>query len=103
MFFDKVCSVSKLTADQGNANKESYTSLAGLESVPINIQPASAEHTAIADGVFGKTYVGFTTVSGISDGFRITVSGGGNFTVKGVESWDFPAIPHYRLTLFLAE
>lgn len=103
MFLDKVCSVARLQPLAGDANKENYQAVAGLEAVRLNLQPASPEFTAIAEGVFGKTFVGFTTTSGVSDGDRLTISGGKTYTVRGVEDWDFGVLPHYRLTLMLAE
>ena len=48
----------------------------------------------------GKTYTGFTPVSGIFIGDRVTVSGGATFIVKGVKDWIQAPIPHLELLLF---
>lgn len=103
MILDRVCAVSRLVADVGNAGKEAYSPVGGLEAMRINIQPASPEFTAITNGVFGKTFEAYLTASGIKDGDRITVSGSDTYTVRGVEDQNWGPLPHYRLVLFKAE
>jgi len=104
MFFDKKINVSRLQTDSPDADKEGYVADAALQGVPINIQPASPEFTAISEGSFTKTFEGYITASGILDGDRATVTSTNDvFTVKGREDWNFEPLPHYRLVLVKAE
>lgn len=101
MILDRLISIARLTKDSDNAQKESYVSNAALQAVRCQIQPASPEDTAIAEGVYGQTYLGFTSISGILSGDKVTVSGTGEvFRVKGVEDWSYPDLsPHFEFTL----
>lgn len=107
MLLDKTVIVSKVTSDGVGTSKESYTTHSGyLEfghksaAVRMNIQPASAELTAISEGEVFKTFKAFTTNSGIVEGMRVTVSGTNDtYTVKGRESYDYGSGQHYELTL----
>ncbi len=101
MILDLMVSVSHLTKDSDNANKEQFVLDTGLWSIPINIQSAGAEETAISEGVFGRTYTAFTTQSGIHIGDLLTVSGTGQLLrVKGMEDWTSPdLVPHYEYIL----
>lgn len=101
MFFDSVVSIERLKRDSDNSNKESYVANQALQTVKINIQPASAEESIMVDGVFVQTYTGFTTNSGLKVGDKITVSGTATkFRVKGISDWSLPdLIPHYEYIL----
>lgn len=105
MLFDHTIAVKRLTADSDNANKESYQINAALQAVRCQIQPASAEDTVVANGVFGQTYICFTTNSGLLPGDHITVSGTGEqYRVKGIEDWSqIEGAPHFELTLLRFE
>lgn len=104
MILDRVVSVKKLTATPGDADKETWETLSGAEGIKMNIQPASAELTAISDGQYGKTFRYFTTYSGLKIGQRITVSGTSDtYDVKGVEDWNTPPLPHFEGVLFKRE
>jgi len=101
MILDHAISVARLKKDSDNSKKESYSLIEGLQSVKCQLQPASPEETIVVNGIFGQTYIGFTTNSGVLVGDRITVSGTGEWlTVRGVEDWSYvQGIPHYELTL----
>lgn len=101
LILDRVVSVARLTKDSTNSNKESYQNHVPLQNVAINVQTASAEDTVVANGVFGQTYIGFTTYSGILSGDRLTDTVTGEaFMVKGKTNWMTPAlIPHIELLL----
>ena len=101
MILDTVIAISRLLKDSDDADKESYQPNAALLNVKCQIQPASPEETAIADGVFAQTYACYTTESGILSGDKVTVSGTGDtYRVKGIEDWSLPdLIPHYEITL----
>jgi hypothetical protein len=102
MILDSIISIDRLTRDEDNPDKESYQPDAALQAVKCHIQPATPEQTAIADGVFGQTYLCFTTASGIKVGDKVTISGTGEtFRVKGIEDWSNPptGLEHYELTL----
>lgn len=101
LIVDSIIAISRLTKDPDNSNKESYVPNLALTSIKCQIQPASPEQTALADGIFGQTHVIFTTTSGIFSGDRITVSGTGEtFKVKGVEDWSqIVGIPHYEIVI----
>ena len=98
---DRVVNVARLTLDTGSTTKESYQNHTPLLNIAINIQPATAEDVVIANGVFGQTYVGFTTYSGILSGDRLTdTTTGEAFMVKGKTSWMSPSLlPHLELLL----
>ena len=98
---DAVVSIYRLTKDADNADKEQYQANAALASVKCQIQPATASETAIAEGVFGKTYTMFTTESGIKEGDKVVLADTGEiFRVKGIMNWaDIDLIPHYEMTL----
>lgn len=104
MILDRVVSVARLTPDNDNADKEGYVAVVGLESVRMNIQPADAETVAISEGQIGRTFRGFTSVSGIMLGDRVTVSGSNTtYLVRGIEDWYFAPLPHLELILFLGD
>lgn len=107
MFTDKIVFVSKVTSDGAATGKQTYTTysgytFAGIKSaaVRVNIQPASPELTAMADGEMFKTFKAFTTNSGVVESMRLTVSGtNDSYTVKGREKYDYAVGIHYELTL----
>lgn len=101
MFFDRVVNVARLVKDSNNRKKESYKTYSPLYNTSIQIQPASAEDTVIADGTFGQAYIGFTTASGILEGDKLTdIKTGETFIVKGKTNWMSPSfIPHVELLL----
>ena len=104
MILDFIIAVQRLTKDINNANKESYVANAALQAVKCNIQPATAEETALAEGIFGQTFVCYTTESGVMVGDKVTVSGTSEiYRIKGKEDWSMDPMPHYELTLVKME
>lgn len=101
IILDAIVAISRLTQDATNTKKESYAPNLALSAVKCQIQPATPEETAVAEGVFGQTYIMFTTYSGIFSGDKVTVSGTGEaFRVRGVENWaQIEGAPHYEVTL----
>lgn len=101
LILDRVIDISRLKTDTGNSNKESYQSYSPLQNIACNIQPAAAEDTVIADGVFGQTFICFTTVSGILEGDKaIDQETGEVFIVKGKSNWMTPSLaPHAEYLL----
>jgi len=84
-----------------DSDKESYQAVGNYGAIKINVQPATAELTAVADGVFGQTYQAFVTVSGMRIGDRVTISGSNEkFIVKGIQDHNWGPIPHLELVLF---
>ena len=84
MFLDLIVSVQALTADPSDPDKEVYTTIPGFEAIPMNLQSASAELTAITNEAYGTVFKGFTPKQGIKIGHRITVSGTNDlYIVKG--------------------
>lgn len=108
MVEDKVVFVARLAPDQSNADMEGYADYPAFigpageatNAVRMNIQPASAELTAISEGVFAKTFKAFTRASGVVETFRLTVSGTGDkYYTHGREVYDYPVGKHYELVL----
>lgn len=93
--------VYRLTLDSGSTTKESYVVYAPLANVTLNIQPAEAEDVLMADGVFGHTWIGFTTFSGILPADKLIVQQTGEvLMVKGKQNWESPdLIPYTELLL----
>lgn len=91
----------RLSRDVDNSSKEAYVVYSPLANTPINIQPASTEDTVLAQGVFGQTYVGFTTASGILEGDKLIFQKTGEvMMVRGRENWMSPdLLPHVELLL----
>lgn len=101
MYLDKIVSIQRLTPTGSDSDKENYQQVGNYHNVKMNIQPASAELTAVSDGVYGQTYQAFATVSGIKISDRVTVSGTGKvFIVKGINDHMWGPIPHLELVLF---
>jgi len=106
MLLDKYISVKRLTPLQNNSDKEDFQVITGLQAVRANIQPSNAETVALVEGVFGKTYTIYTTISGIRDGDLVTVSGtfvdglsqNKQLRVANVGNWSFPPMPHFEIT-----
>lgn len=106
---DKVVFVSRLNKDVSDVDKEQYTAHSGFlgpagevsSAAKMNIQPANAERTVLVDGVFGKTYDGYTSYSGILETMRVTVSGTNeNYIVRGREPYENGILPStYELVL----
>lgn len=105
MIQEHVISIARLVKDLDDANKEQYVTNEALRNVKCQIQPAGAEQLAFADGVYGQTYMCFTTQSGILTGDKVTVSGTGQvLRVRGIEDWSqVEGIPHFELTLVAPE
>lgn len=101
MFFDRVANIWRLQTDSDNTSKEAYVAYAPLQDVAINIQPSSPEDTVVAGGVFGQSYIAFTTYSGILEGDKVVVEQTGEvLMVKGKTNWMSPdGIPHIELLL----
>ena len=101
MFFEKKAAVARLSPTSGDSNKEQYANITSYNNIDINVQPASAELTAVTNGIYGKTYRAFVSVSGIQVGDQITISGTNTkMIVQGVANWFYAPIPHLELTLF---
>jgi glutamate synthase domain-containing protein 3 len=101
MYLDKIASVERLMPTAANNNKENYQAVGNYAAIRINVQPASAELTAVSEGVFGQTFQAFVTVSGIRIGDRITISGSGQkLIVKGIQDHNWGPIPHLEIVLF---
>lgn len=101
MFFERTASVQRLTPVIADTDKEQYENVGNYENIQINIQPASAELTAITEGAYGQTFQAFVSVSGINLGDRITPSGTSDYyIVKGKSDWNYLPIPHLELVLF---
>ena len=107
MLLDKTAIVSILVSNNPSTDKETYTTFSGFmyggvqaSAVPINIQPASPELTAISEGETFKTFKAFTTASGVVEGMIVTISGTNDvYRVRGREVYDYGAGQHYELTL----
>lgn len=107
MLEDKTVIVSKVTSDGSGTDKETYLTYSGFllngvrtAAVKMNIQPASAELTVMAEGEIFKTFKAFTSTSGVVEGMRVTVSGTNDvYTVKGREKYDYAVGIHWELTL----
>lgn len=107
MFFDRVAFVSALQKDVPSVNKETFMPYSGFvfggiksAAIKINIQPASPELTAVADGQMFKTYQAFTTASGLTEGMTVTISGTNTiYRVRGREPYDYGQGQHYEVTL----
>lgn len=101
MYLDKIAQVERLIPTSGDSDKEQYQAVGNYGAIEINVQPATAELTAISEGVFGQTFTGFVTVSGIRIGDRITISGSNQrYIVKGIQDQYYGPIPHLELVLF---
>lgn len=99
MILDKRAYVARLSPNSNDNDKEMYVDILP-GGIKINIQPADAELLAITDGAYGRTYVGYTTYSGLAIGDRITTSGRAEvFIVKGLKDWQMPPLPHTELVL----
>lgn len=107
MILDKTAIVSVLVEDNPSADKETFVTYSGFQyggvtaaAVQVNIQPASAELTAMADGQMFKTYKAFTRASGVLEGMLLTVSGTNQvYRVRGREVYNYGVEQHYELTL----
>ena len=105
LIYDNLISIKRLTKDSTNISKESYQPNLALQAIKCQIQPASAEDTAISDGVYAQTFICFTTESGICSGDHVTISGTSEtFRVRGIEDLSqIDIIPHYEITLIQME
>lgn len=107
MLLDKIAFISKITSDGSGTDKETYTTYSGYlerghrsSAIRVNIQPANAELTILAEGEIFKTFKAFITNSGVVEGMRMTVSGTNDvYTVKGREKYDYGSGQHYELVL----
>lgn len=96
-----ILKVEALVQDVDNSDKESYQVDISQLAVPADVQPANGEDTVLAEGVYGKTYNIFTTISGIIVGNRVTVM---NTTMSGLimnivgrKDYNSGFVPHYEL------
>jgi hypothetical protein len=105
MILDQIISIKRLQKDANNSNKEQYVDNVALSEVKCQIQPSTAEETALSDGVFGQSFTMYTATSGILTGDHITVSGTNEtFRVKGIEDWSqIDLIPHFEIFLVRME
>lgn len=107
MIEDKTVFVAKISSDGIGTDKETYTTHSGFllggvrtAAVKMNIQPASAELTAMTDGEMFKTFTAFTRTSGVVEGMRVTVSGTNDiYTVKGRQDFNYVIGQHFELVL----
>lgn len=96
LILDRVADIWRLQPDSNNSNKESYQLYSPLTAISLNCQPGTAEDTLMADGVFGHTWIGFTTYSGILPGDKLVVQVTGEvLMVKGKQNWQSPALAPY--------
>jgi len=104
MYLDKVVSIDRLTPLESDSDKEKYLAVGNYHAVKMNIQPATAELTAITDGAYGQTFQAFITISGLRIGDRVTVSGTNEkFIVKGINDHNWGPIPHLEVVLFKSD
>lgn len=102
MILDRVVNLARLSPNASNNDKEAYVTY--ISGARMNIQSASAETIALMEGAVGRTFRGFTTVSGIQIGDQVTVSGlNTQYVVKGVEDWWMEPLPHLEIILFLGD
>lgn len=107
MLLDKVAHIKTLQVNNPSTDQEVFVTHSGFSfngvtaaAIKVNIQPASPELTAIADGEVFKTYKAFTQASGVVEGMTLTVSGTGDlYRVRGREAYDYGNGRHYELTL----
>lgn len=107
MILDRVAFVSRLARNVPGTDKETFVAHSGFmfggnrsAAISINIQPAGAELTAMAEGDMFKTYKAFTTASGVIETMRLTVSGTSEtFIVRGRETYLYGSGQHVELTL----
>lgn len=107
MFFNQTAFVSALQKNNPSTDKDSFVTYSGFlinglptAAIKLNIQPASPELTAMADGQMFKTYKAFTSTSGVTDGMILTLSGTNTiYRVRGREAFDYMMGKHYELTL----
>ena len=101
LILDRVADIWRLSPDVNDNNKESYALYSPLSSISLNIQPGNSEDVVIAQGVFGQTYVGFTTASGILEGDKLVLQVTGEvLMVRGKSNWMSPSLsPHIELLL----
>lgn len=100
MLLDKRVTINRLTPTSNG--QELYVTHSGFlpNGVMMNIQPASAEFTAMSDGQFFKTYKALCTNSGIVEGFQVVVSGTADkYIVRGRERYNYGSGQHYELSL----
>lgn len=100
MIFDKIVTV-QVRVQSGNYNNMTWIPASGIPAgVPMNIQPYRPEFNNMGNGMFYKTYKAFTTVAGIVEDMRLTVSGTNDqYLVRGVERYDYIVAPHFELIL----
>lgn len=102
MILDKTASLFRLAQDASDADHEYYQPL--VRGFRINIQPVSDKYEAATGNTFGRSYNGYTTMSGIHIYDKIAISGttsysGMEYVVEGVKDWGFPPLPHFELLL----
>lgn len=101
MYLDKQCAVYRLQPTALDSDKEQYQAVGNYSSVKINVQPASAELTAVSDGVYGQTFQAYVSVSGIKVGDKLVMAQDSKeYIVKGVNNHWWGPLPHLELILF---
>lgn len=106
-YYPQKAFVSRLNPTATNNDIENYVTFSGFgvvgartAAIPINVQPATAEFTALHEGQQGKMFNGFTTASDVVEGHRLTVSGTGEiYTVRGRQAFNYGMGQHYELVL----
>jgi len=106
MILDSTVFVQTLSPTATNNDLETYIdhpcfldpSGQPTNAVKVNIQAADSQLVMLSEGVLGKTYRIFTTISGLVEGMKLTVSGTGeNYYVRGRERYQIPLGAHYEL------
>lgn len=102
MYFDRT--LFHLTLGAAGAT-ESYRQAAIFKA---NIQPATAEVTAMVNGIYGQTFTAYTTYSGLAVNEAVMVSGtttlsGMFYQVKGVQPYNYGPLQHFQVVLTLPE
>lgn len=101
MYLNKTVAIARLTPQGDDADKEAYVQVPGLANVKMGVAPATAELTAISNGVYGQTFQGYTTISGLKIGDQVTISGSNDkFIIKGINDYFYGPIPHLEIVLF---
>lgn len=81
---------------EGSTIKKTYVDL--LSSFSCMIQPESSSQSQGLPGSFGKTWTMFCPVLDIRENDMV-VSGGVEYKVLGIETFDFSNNPHCEVTL----
>lgn len=74
--------------------------LTATVTVPVHIQQASDEKTSLVQGVFGRTYVAWTSLNtNIEEGDRLIDPDGREFEVKTINHRDYGINVHLEIVM----